>query len=88
MRVLGRGSYGVVAQALDLHAGRPDAFVAIKRIQSPFDQEVDAIRLYREIHILRHMRGHDCIINLLDIVQPPTSDVQELSDLYMVFECK
>jgi hypothetical protein len=59
IRTLGRGSYGEVAQAEDLHAGKADSYVAIKRIQSPFDQEVDAVRLYREIHILRRMRGHD-----------------------------
>lgn len=87
VRMLGRGSYGEVAQAIDLSAGRKDAFVAIKRIQSPFDQEIDAIRLYREIHILRRMRGHDCIIQLLDIVQPPTDDLDDFHDLYMVFEC-
>lgn len=87
VRMLGRGSYGEVAQAIDRQAGRPDAFVAIKRIQSPFEQEVDAIRLYREIHILRRMRGHDCIIKLLDIVQPPTDDIDDFNDLYMVFEC-
>ena len=84
---MGRGSYGEVAQAIDLHSGRRDAFVAIKRIQSPFDQEIDAIRLYREIHILRRMRGHECIIQLLDIVQPPTDDIDDFHDLYMVFEC-
>jgi hypothetical protein len=88
VRMLGRGSYGEVAQAIDLSAGRRDAFVAIKRIQSPFDQEIDAIRLYREIHILRRMRGHDCIIQLLDIVQPPTDDIDDFHDLYMVFECE
>ena len=88
IRILGRGSYGEVAQALDLFAGRPDAYVAIKRIQSPFDQEVDAIRLYREIHILRRMRGHQCIIQLLDVVQPPTDDLDDFHDLYLVFECK
>ena len=88
VRILGRGSYGEVAQALDLFANRPDAYVAIKRIQSPFDQEVDAIRLYREIHILRRMRGHDCIIQLLDVVQPPTDDLDDFHDLYLVFECK
>lgn len=88
VRMLGRGSYGEVAQAIDLHAGRRDAFVAIKRIQSPFDQEVDAIRLYREIHILRRIRGHECIIQLLDIVQPPTDDIDDFHDLYLVFECK
>ena len=87
IRILGRGSYGEVAQAVDKYAGRPDAYVAIKRILSPFDQEIDAVRLYREIHILRRLRGHSCIINLLDVVQPPTDDLDDFHDLYLVFEC-
>lgn len=87
VRILGRGSYGEVAQAIDRRAGKEDAFVAIKRIQSPFDQEVDAVRLYREIHILRQMRGHECIIQLVDVVQPPTEDLDDFHDLYLVFEC-
>lgn len=86
MRLLGRGSYGEVAQALDLSTGKPDAFVAIKRIRSAFEQEIDAIRLYRELHILRHMRGHQCIIQLLDVVQPPTDNIDDFHDLYLVFE--
>lgn len=86
IRILGRGSYGEVAQAVDKYAGRPDAYVAIKRILSPFDQEIDAIRLYREVHILRRLRGHSCIINLLDVVQPPTDDLDDFHDLYLVFE--
>jgi hypothetical protein len=88
VRMLGRGSYGEVAQAIDLRAGRRDAYVAIKRIQSPFDQEVDSIRLYREIHILRRISHHSCIIQLLDVVQPPTDDLDDFHDLYLVFECK
>ena len=88
LRILGRGSYGEVAQAVDKWAGRADAYVAIKRILSPFDQEIDAVRLYREIHILRRVRGHSCIINLLDVVQPPTDDLDDFHDLYLVFECK
>jgi hypothetical protein len=88
LRILGRGSYGQVAQAVDLRQGRPDAFVAIKRIQSPFDQQVDAVRLFREIHILRRLRGHECIIQLLDVVQPPSEDLDDFNDLYLVFECK
>jgi hypothetical protein len=88
IRILGRGSYGEVAQAVDLFVEEPKtAHVAIKRIQSPFEQEVDAIRLYREIHILRRMRGHDCIIQLLNVVQPPTDDLDDFHDLYLVFEC-
>jgi mitogen-activated protein kinase 1/3 len=88
IRILGRGSYGEVAQAVDRYAGRPDAYVAIKRIQSPFEQQVDAVRLYREVHILRRMRGHECIIQLLDVVQPPSDDLDDFNDLYLVFECK
>ena len=88
LRILGRGSYGQVAQAVDLQQGRPDAFVAIKRIQSPFDQQIDAVRLFREIHILRRLRGHECIIQLLDVVQPPSEDLDDFNDLYLVFECK
>lgn len=88
VRILGRGSYGEVAQAIDLSVGRRDAYVAIKRIQSPFDQEVDAVRLYREVHILRRMRGHECIIQLLDVVQPPSEDLDDFHDLYLVFECE
>lgn len=88
VRMLGRGSYGEVAQAIDKSAGRPDSFVAIKRVHAPFDQEVDAIRLYREIHILRRLRGHECVIQLLDIIPPPSDDIDDFIDLYMVFECK
>lgn len=105
MRILGRGSYGEVAQAKDLayrpaqsttnvppghpshvheqhHPAEPEdthdypdnhghgPYVAVKRIARAFDQEIDAVRLYREMHILRRLKGHDCIINLLDVVEP------------------
>lgn len=83
VRMLGRGSYGEVAQAKDL---TNQQLVAIKRITAAFEQEVDAVRLYREIHILRRLRGHDCIINLIDVVQPP--NLEDFHDLYLVFECK
>lgn len=60
IRILGRGSYGEVAQAKDLWRSNINnnnvCFVAIKRITSAFDQEVDAVRIYREMHILRRLR--------------------------------
>ena len=112
MRILGRGSYGEVAQAKDLtyrpapsptnipghpahvhdqtptedtaqqRQPEPDdthdypdnhghgPYVAVKRISGAFDQEIDAVRLYREMHILRRLRGHECIINLIDVIEP------------------
>jgi hypothetical protein len=85
LRILGRGSYGEVAQAKDLRKG--GIFVAIKRITSAFGQEVDAVRLYREMHVLRRLNGHECIIQLLNIVPPPKDDLDHFNDLYLVFEC-
>ncbi|KAL7544485.1 hypothetical protein ACHAWF_007864, partial [Thalassiosira exigua] len=109
-RTLGRGSYGEVAQAIDLRGAsspspsRPQATpgegvengaaagdgstctVAIKRISRAFDQEADAVRLFREIHILRRMRDHPCVIKLVDVIEPPSPDLGEFNDLYLVFE--
>ncbi|KAL7495536.1 hypothetical protein ACHAWT_007232 [Skeletonema menzelii] len=104
-RILGRGSYGEVAQAVDLqpavsqrtspeaslphnnyHPHRNSAYVAVKKISKAFDQEVDAIRLFREMHILRRLRGHECVIQLIDVVQPRSSDLAHFNDLYLVFE--
>ena len=103
-RILGRGSYGEVAQAVDLRAvalqkknqemmqyqnvipHRNSTYVAVKKISKAFDQEVDAIRLFREMHILRRLRGHECVIQLIDVVQPRSSDLKHFNDLYLVFE--
>ena len=49
-RVLGKGSYGEVAEAIDSRTTRK---VAVKRMQSIFDEITDAKRVYREMHILR-----------------------------------
>ena len=89
MRILGKGSYGEVAQAKDLHVTQPGSvpkYVAIKRISTAFQQDVDALRLFREIHLLRRLRGHDCIIQLIDIEAPGSQE--DFNDLYLVFECK
>lgn len=86
LRVLGHGSYGEVVQARDKLSKRPEGenYVAIKRIPRPFDQEVEATRIYREIFILRRLRGHECIIQLLNIIPP--EDYSTFQDLYLVFE--
>ena len=95
-RMLGKGSYGEVAQAIDLttistHQSKKEPqdssnYVAVKKISNCFRQEVDAIRLYREMYILRKLRGHSCVIQLLDVVQPRSSDLSLFNDLYLVFE--
>ena len=84
IRMLGRGSYGQVAQAKDRWDN--NKVVAIKRIANAFEQEIDAVRLYRETHILRQLRGHDCIIRLLNVIEPPS--FEDFTDLYLVFDCE
>ncbi|ETW04808.1 CMGC/MAPK protein kinase [Aphanomyces invadans] len=80
VRILGKGSYGQVAEAYDTVVNKR---VAIKKINNVFDQEVDCKRLYREIYILRHLR-HSEVITLLDVLPPPS--YAAFNDLYLVFE--
>lgn len=51
--VIGKGSYGVVFAAVDTTTG---ARVAIKKIQSVFDNVADATRILREIKLLRLLK--------------------------------
>ena len=51
--VIGKGSYGVVFAAVDTATG---ARVAIKKIQSVFDNVADATRILREIKLLRLLK--------------------------------
>lgn len=88
MRILGCGSYGQVAQAKDLQSPNGAKFVAIKRITTAFEQEVDALRFFRELHLLRRLKGHDCIIQLVDAIAPNFDKNKSLDDIYLVFECK
>ncbi|CAM9339477.1 unnamed protein product [Chrysoparadoxa australica] len=80
VRLLGSGSYGEVAEALDNQNG---GRVAIKRIVNVFDQEVDARRIYREMHILRKLNSKE-VMHLLDV--PAPKDYANFKDLYLVCE--
>jgi serine/threonine protein kinase len=61
---LGKGSYGEVAKATDQVSKR---IVAIKQMKYVFEHGTDAIRAYREIHILHHLK-HPSIVALLDVM--------------------
>ena len=72
VRLLGKGSYGAVAEAFDSKANRK---VAIKRIQNIFDHRTGAKRMCREIRILSGT-CHPHTVKLLDIVCPQLHAVQ------------
>ncbi|KAI7994545.1 Mitogen-activated protein kinase 12 [Camellia lanceoleosa] len=77
---VGKGSYGVVAAAVDTHTGER---VAIKKMNNVFEHVSDAIRILREIKLLRLLR-HPDIVEIKHIMLPPSR--REFKDIYVVFE--
>lgn len=68
LEVVGKGSYGVVCAAIDTHTGEK---VAIKKITDIFEHASDAIRILREIKLLRLLR-HPDIVDIKRIMLPPS----------------
>jgi mitogen-activated protein kinase 1/3 len=56
--VIGKGSYGVVCSAIDNVSGQQ---VAIKKIQNVFENTADAVRILREIKLLRLLKHPDVV---------------------------
>lgn len=80
LEVIGKGSYGVVASAVDTHTGEK---VAIKKINDVFEHVSDATRILREIKLLRLLR-HPDVVEIKHIMLPPSR--REFKDIYVVFE--
>lgn len=80
-RIIGRGSYAVVVQAVDIRDGKK---VAIKR--NFFPKELgDARRVLRELLLLLWFE-HEDIVALLDIIPIRSEDVETFEEIYMVLE--
>ncbi|KAL2472733.1 Mitogen-activated protein kinase 19 [Forsythia ovata] len=80
LEIIGKGSYGVVCAAIDTRNGEK---VAIKKITDIFEHISDAIRILREIKLLRLLR-HPDIVEIKRIMVPPSR--REFRDIYVVFE--
>lgn len=80
LKPIGKGAYGIVCAARDLHSG---VKVAIKRITNVFENTTDARRTLREIKLLRHLY-HENIIAVKDIMTPTCKHT--FKDLYVVYE--
>lgn len=78
--VVGKGSYGVVAAAVDTHTGEK---VAIKKIDNVLEHVSEATRILREIKLLWLLR-HPDIVEIKHILLPPCP--REFKDIYVVFE--
>ncbi|CAJ2656971.1 mitogen-activated protein kinase 19 [Trifolium pratense] len=80
IEIVGKGSYGVVCAAIDTHTGEK---VAIKKIHDAFEHISDAVRILREVKLLRLLR-HPDIVDIKRIMLPPSK--REFKDIYVVFE--
>ena len=78
--MVGKGSYGVVAAAVDTNTGEK---VAIKKITDVFEHVSEATRILREIKLLRLLR-HPDIVEIKHIMLPPCR--REFKDIFVVFE--
>jgi mitogen-activated protein kinase 1/3 len=84
IRKVGSGAYGTVVSFKDPLTGmyanplpqisKLDHKYAVKKIQSAFDDLIDAKRILREIRLLRHF-SHDNIIRILDMYPPPVCTI-------------
>ncbi|XP_052177737.1 mitogen-activated protein kinase 15 isoform X1 [Diospyros lotus] len=80
VEIIGKGSYGVVCAAIDTHTGEK---VAIKKITNIFEHTSDAVRILREVKLLRLLR-HPDIVEIKRIMLPPSR--RDFKDIYVVFE--
>lgn len=80
IRSIGTGAYGVVVSAEDTKTGKK---VAIKKIPNAFNDLTDALRILREIKLMRHF-NHENIVAIYDLGPPEALAVYE--DVYIISE--
>ena len=79
LQLIGRGAYGSVVAADD---NKHKHKVAIKKIDHIFDNITKAKRILREIKLLRHLNGHENVIQIYDVMTPPNTE--DFVDVYIV----
>ncbi|KAK9684815.1 hypothetical protein RND81_10G234700 [Saponaria officinalis] len=77
---LGRGAYGVVCSSINTSTNEK---VAIKKISNVFDHSVGALKVLREMKILRQTR-HENVVKLKDVMVPSIKST--FKDVYLVYE--
>jgi serine/threonine protein kinase len=79
---VGQGAYGLICAAKDTLDGEQ---VAIKKITNAFEDAIDCKRMLREMRLLQHFQ-HENVLNLRDIMLPPSGNIEEWKDVYLVTE--
>lgn len=79
--LVGRGAYGEVYRARDTYSGRD---VAVKHIRNVFECPPEAVRVLRELKLLRLLRGHPNIVQILDVLSP--AETSRFEDVFIILE--
>jgi serine/threonine protein kinase len=82
VRLLGEGSFGVVALANDTLHG--NLHVAIKKVLQVLCDPARARTVLRELKTLVHLKGHPCVLDIIDIIDPASK--QDFDNIYIVTE--
>ena len=82
---VGRGSQGIIWSALDSSNDPPQREVAVRRVEHGMEQLAAAKRLLRELRLLKTVK-HPNIIQLYDIMLPPSTNVLLWKHVYVVYE--
>lgn len=75
--LIGKGAYSMVASGIHIPTGKK---VAIKRIVDLFVKKHEALRILREVVLLR-MLEHKNIISLYEIIVP---DINKFNEIYLI----
>ena len=81
---VGQGAQGVIWSAVDTQSPKHEE-VAVKKMPNALDEVLASKRLLRELRLLRHLK-HENIIELRDIMLPPSTNVLLWKDVYVVYE--
>jgi len=80
IRILGKGAYACVCEAINRKTGRT---VAIKKNKGVFQDLCDAKRILREIKLMMHF-DHDDIVGLIGVIPPDEEEIDTYQDVYLV----
>jgi len=80
LKPVGDGAYGFVCSADDAVTGEQ---VAIKKVADVFSDLIDAKRILRELKLLRHLDGHENVVNIIDCMTIP-ANTHQFRDIYIV----
>lgn len=82
LRVVGKGAYGMVCEAIDRKSKKGEDRVAIKKIKEALYHPLDAKLVLRELKISRLIGKHPNILGIRDLIKP--SSKRRMDTIYIV----